>query len=167
MANAKPIPEGFQTLTPHIVVRNASEVIDFYKKAFSAEEVLRIPGPDGKSVMHAELKIGDSMLMLGDEFPDMKGCQAPQSINGTTFTLHLYVQDVDAAFDRAVKAGCQVVMPIMDMFWGDRYGKLTDPFGHHWSIATHTEDVSSEECAKRAEAFFSQKGPGPGCDQSK
>jgi uncharacterized glyoxalase superfamily protein PhnB len=153
----RPIPEGFHTMAPHIIVRGAAQAIDYYKKAFGAEEVMRMPGPDGKTVMHAELKIGDSMLMVCDEFPDM-GCKGPQSIGGTPVTLHLYVPDVDAAFQRAIKAGAQVTMPVTDMFWGDRYGKLKDPFGHEWSVATHKIDVTPEECAKAAASAFSGGG---------
>lgn len=157
--NVKPIPEGFHTLTPHIVVQGAAKAIDFYKKAFGAEEIARMPGPDGQTVMHAELKFGNSMIMMCEEFPDMKdGCRSPQSLKGSSTTLHLYVQDVDTAFDRAVKAGCQVAMPVADMFWGDRYGKLTDPFGHHWSIATHTQDLTVQQVQKNAEAFFANMG---------
>jgi uncharacterized glyoxalase superfamily protein PhnB len=151
---AKPIPEGFHTLTPHIVVRDATKAIEFYKKAFGAEEICRMPGPDGK-IMHAELKIGDSMLMLVDELPEM-GCRSPQTFKGTSVILHLYVQDVDVAVKKAVSAGATVTMPISDQFWGDRYGKLTDPYGHEWSMATHKEDLTPEEIGKRAAAFMSQ-----------
>jgi PhnB protein len=152
-SRVEPIPSGFHTLTPHLVVKGASQAIEFYKKAFGAEEIGRAPSPDGKSIMHAELKIGDSRLMLVDEFPEMD-CRGPQSIGGTPVTIHMYVKDADAAFSRAVAAGAQVRMPLADMFWGDRYGVLTDPFGHAWSIATHKEDVTPEEAAKRAQAEF-------------
>jgi uncharacterized glyoxalase superfamily protein PhnB len=155
MATVKPIPEGFHTLTPHIIVKDADKAIDFYKRAFGAEEIARMPGPDGKTIMHAELKIGDSMLMLAGEFPEM-GCLSPLSVGGTAVTLHLYVEDVDAATERAVKAGATLKMPVADMFWGDRYGAVTDPFGHQWSIATHTQDLSVEEVIKGAEKAFSQ-----------
>lgn len=144
-----PIPAGFHTITPHLVVRNAAQAIAFYKKAFGAEEVMRMPGPDGQSVMHAELKIGDSCVMICDEAPDW-GALSPQSLNGSPVTIHLYVPDADAVYQRAVSAGARATMPLSDMFWGDRYGKLVDPYGHHWSVATHVEDVSPEECAKRA-----------------
>jgi PhnB protein len=157
-ARVEPIPSGFHTLTPHLVVKGASQAIEFYKKAFGAEEIGRAPGPDGKSLMHAELKIGDSRLMLVDEFPEMD-CRGPQSIGGTPVTIHMYVKDADAAFSRAVAAGAQVRMPLEDMFWGDRYGVLTDPFGHAWSIATHKEDVTPEEIAKRAQAAFCAEAP--------
>ena len=149
MAKAKqPIPDGFHTVTPHLIMKDAAGAIEFYKNAFGAEETSRMPGPDGK-VMHAELKIGNSMLMIADEFPDM-GSSGPKSIGGSPVTLHIYVDDVDALFDRAVKAGGKVTMPLADMFWGDRYGRLEDPFGHQWSIGTHTEDLTPEEIGQRA-----------------
>ncbi len=156
-AAAEPIPEGFRTVTPHLVIRNAAEAIEFYKKAFGAEELCRMPSPDGKTVMHAEIKIGDSVLMLCDEFPQM-GAQSPQALGGSPVTVHLYVADVDQAYKRAVDAGATAAMPVQDMFWGDRYGKLTDPFGHHWSIATHTEDLAPEDIGKRAAEAFSHGG---------
>lgn len=157
----KPVPEGFNTLSAHIVVRDCGKAIDFYKTAFGAEEVMRMPGPGGQGVMHAELKIGDSTLMLCDEFPDMGAC-APQKFGGTPVTLHLYVNDADALFNKVVAAGATVKMPVTDMFWGDRYGKVTDPFGHEWSIATHKQDLSPEEIAKGAEAAFANMGKGCG-----
>jgi uncharacterized glyoxalase superfamily protein PhnB len=141
--SAKPIPEGYHTLTPFLTVRDAARAIEFYKQAFGAVERGVMKGPDGK-VMHAELKIGNSIVMLSDEFPEY-GALSPQSIGGTPMGLHIYVDGVDAAFDRAVKAGAHVEMPVMDQFWGDRYGKLKDPFGHKWSIATHTKDLSMDE----------------------
>ena len=146
----KPIPSGFHTLTPHLVVKGASQAIEFYKKAFGAEEIARVSGPDGKSLMHADLKIGDSHVFLVDEFPEMD-CRGPQSIGGTAVTIHMYVEDVDAAFGKAVAAGAQVKMPLADMFWGDRYGVLADPFGHAWSMAAHKEDLTPEEIRKRAQ----------------
>jgi PhnB protein len=151
MNRIKPIPNGFHTLTPHLVVKGASQAIEFYKRAFGAEELGRMAGPDGKSVMHADLKIGDSHVFLVDEFPEMD-CRGPESIGGTPVTIHVYVEDVDAAFGKAVAAGAQVRMPLADMFWGDRYGVLTDPFGHSWSMASHKEDLTPEEIAKRAPA---------------
>jgi uncharacterized glyoxalase superfamily protein PhnB len=150
----KPIPTGFHTLTPHLVVKGAGKAIEFYKKAFGAEEIGRMPGPDGKSIMHADLVIGDSHVFLVDEFSEM-GLRAPQSLGGTPVTIHLYVEDVDAAFGKAVAAGAQVKMPLSDMFWGDRYGVLTDPFGHSWSMATHKEDLTPEEIGKRSRTAFS------------
>jgi len=149
---AKAIPEGYYTVTPHLVVKDAGGAIEFYKKAFGAEEVFRMPGPGGK-VMHAELKIGNSHVMINDEMPDY-GALGPQSIGGTPVTLHLYVNDVDSTFKRAISAGGKEEMAVADMFWGDRYGKLVDPYGHKWSVATHKEDVSPEECARRMEKEF-------------
>ena len=149
----KPIPEGFNTLTPHLVVKGASKAIDFYKKAFGAEEIRRMPGPDGKSIMHAELKVGNSRLMLVDEFPEMNA-RGPESIGGTPVTIHMFVEDADTVFKRAVNAGAQVRMPLGDMFWGDRYGVLADPFGHLWSIATHREDLAPEEIRNRMQTSF-------------
>ncbi len=146
---AKPVPDGFHTVTPHLVCREASRAIEFYKRALGAEELGRLPGPDGKSIMHATLKIGDSVIMLCEEFPQM-GAQSPLALGGTPITLHLYVQDADAAFERAVSAGATVTMPLTDMFWGDRYGVVKDPFGHQWSIATHQRDLSDAEIAKAA-----------------
>ena len=147
------VPEGYHTITPYIRCRGAGKAIDFYKAAFGAEEVGRMLAPDGHTVMHAEIRIGDSIIMLGDEFPDMHAL-GPQSVGGTTGGLHLYVADVDAAVARAVRAGAKVTMPAADMFWGDRYAKLLDPFGHEWSIATHIEDPTPEQMAERAKAAF-------------
>jgi uncharacterized glyoxalase superfamily protein PhnB len=157
-AEAKPVPEGFHTITPHLCVRNAGEAIEFYKKAFGAEEIFRMPGPDGHGVMHAEVKIGNSHLMMCDEMPQMEHWVSPAKLNGTAVCLHLYVEDVDRAFQRAVDAGATPSMPVMDAFWGDRYGKVTDPFGHEWSIATHQQDLTPEEIAKGAEEFFANLG---------
>lgn len=152
MANVKPIPEGFRTITPHLVCKGAASAIDFYRRAFGAEEIFRMPGPDGKSIMHAEVKIGDSVLMLCDEFEGM--CRSPQTLNGSPVTIHLYVNDVDSAYKRAVDAGAKATMPPMDAFWGDRYGKLVDPFGHEWSMATKKEDVPPAEIGRRAAEAF-------------
>jgi PhnB protein len=140
------IPKGYHTVTPYLTVRDAARAIEFYKQAFGATERGVMKGPDGK-IMHAELMIGDSILMLADEFPEF-GALSPQSTGGTSTGLHIYVKDVDSAFDRALKAGGSVEMPVSDMFWGDRYGKLKDPFGHKWSIATHTADLSADEMKK-------------------
>lgn len=153
--SVKPIPTGYHTLTPHLTVRGAARAIEFYKRAFGAKELERMPGPGGTNIVHAELKIGDSIVFLADEFPDM-GARAPESLGGTTGSLHLYVKDVDAAFARAVAAGAQVRMPVSDMFWGDRYGKVVDPFGHEWGLGTHKEDLTPAEIGKRAQAFFAQ-----------
>lgn len=153
------IPRGYHTVTPHLTVRGAAEAIDFYTRAFGARERGRMPGPDGKAIMHAELQIGNSIVFLADEFPGM-GCRAPQTLGGATGTLHLYVRDVDRAFERAVAAGAEVRMPVTDMFWGDRYAKVADPFGHEWGLATHKEDLSAREIGRRAAAFFARMGGG-------
>jgi uncharacterized glyoxalase superfamily protein PhnB len=145
-SSVKPIPDGMHSLTPHLVCANAAAAIDFYVKAFNAVEQGRLPGPGGK-IMHASLRIGDSALMLVDEMPEW-GSLGPKSLKGSPVTIHLYVQDVDAAVEQAVAAGAKVTMPVADMFWGDRYGQLEDPFGHRWSVATHTRDVSPEEMKK-------------------
>lgn len=143
MSQVKPIPEGMHTVTPHLVCAGASDAIAFYIKAFNAIEVGRIAGPQGK-LIHGAIRIGDSTVMLVDEFPEM-GAIGPKSLKGSPVTIHLYVEQVDAAFERAVAAGARIKMPLADMFWGDRYGVLEDPFGHYWSLATHVRDVSPEE----------------------
>jgi PhnB protein len=145
MSNAavKAIPEGMHTLTPHLVCAGASGAIDFYKKAFGAVELSRMPGPNGK-LMHGAVRIGDSVMMLTDEFPD-HGSFGPNALKGSPVVLHLYVPDVDASIAQAAAAGCTVTMPVTDMFWGDRYGQVTDPYGHRWSIATHTREVTPDE----------------------
>jgi PhnB protein len=140
------IPQGMHSVTPHLVCAGAAKAIEFYKSAFGAEECARLPGPDGR-LMHAAVKIGDSQVMLVDEMPEW-GALGPKSLKGSPVTIHLYVDDVDAVVARAVKAGAKVTMPVADQFWGDRYGKLEDPFGHHWSVATHVRDVSMEEAQK-------------------
>ncbi len=142
-STAKPIPDGMRSLTPHLCIAGAADAIEFYKKAFSAVEVTRLPGPNGR-LMHAMLRIGDSALMLNDEFPEMGGL-GPKSLKGTPVTIHLYVEDADAVFAQAVAAGATVRMPIADMFWGDRYGILVDPFGHQWSVATHKQDLTPQQ----------------------
>jgi PhnB protein len=152
MSNVKPIPAGYRTVTPYLVVRDAARAIEFYKKAFGATELVRMPDPSGK-IMHAEIRIGDSMIMLGDENP-ARGAQSPQSLGGSPVSIFLYIEDVDALAKQAIAAGATVIMPIQDMFWGDRYGTLTDPFGHSWGIATHKEDVTPEEMHKRTKAAF-------------
>ena len=148
----KHIPDGYSAVTPYITVKGGSKAIEFYKRAFGAQEGDRMTGPDGESVMHTELKIGDSMVMLSDELPQM-GSRSPQTLGGTTAGIFLYVPDVDAAFKRAIDAGAEAIMPPADMFWGDRFGKLVDPFGHEWAVATHKEDLSREEIHKRGAAF--------------
>jgi PhnB protein len=152
MATVKPIPEGYHSLTPYLVVEDAPAAIEFYKKAFGAEELFRMPGPDGK-VAHAEIKIGDSMLMLSEANPQY-GSRSPKALGGSPASILVYVENVDAAFDRAVKAGAKVEMPVQNMFWGHRFGKLTDPFGHSWQMATHKEDVAPEEMGRRMKAAF-------------
>jgi PhnB protein len=159
MAQVKPVPDCPGTIVPHLALRGAAEAIEFYKKAFGAVELMRMPTPMGL-LGHAHLKIGDSHLFLADEFPGMGSCQAPATLGGTTVSLHLNVEDIDAAFQKAVAAGAKAIMPPMDMFWGDRFGKVYDPFGHEWSMATHKEDLSPEEMKKRGEAAFAQMGQG-------
>ena len=148
--SARPIPEGYHTVTPTLVVDGAAAAIEFYRRAFGAVELFRMPAPDGQKLWHAEIQIGDSRLMLSDELPEMCGTPSPKTLGGTPVGIHLYVEDADAAVQRAVDAGATVVMPLTDMFWGDRFGTILDPIGHHWSIATHVEDVSGEEIARRA-----------------
>ena len=154
---AKPIPDGYHSVTAALTVRDGARAIDFYKQAFGAQERMRVHGPDGNSIMHAELQVGDSIVMLSDESPEM-GCLAPVTRGGTTRSLFMYVPDVDAAFQRAVSAGAKVVMPVMDMFWGDRFGSVEDPSGHRWGLATHKEDVAPDEMARRQKEFFASMG---------
>ena len=146
MAKAQAIPQGMHVVTPHLVCAGAADAIEFYKKAFGAKDEARLAGPDGK-LMHAMIRIGNSAIMLADEMPEW-GSLGPKALKGSPVTIHLYVDDVDAVVARAVKAGAKVTMPVADQFWGDRYGKLEDPFGHHWSVATHVRDVSMEEAQK-------------------
>lgn len=150
MSDVQAVPTGYHTVTPYLIVKDAAPAIEFYKQAFGAKELMRMPGPDGR-ISHAELQIGDSRLMLASEFPQM-GARSAESIGGTPVTLFLYVEDVDALAAQATAAGATVLMPVQDMFWGDRYGKLADPFGHRWDIATHKENVAPEELPKRAAA---------------
>ena len=150
-------PQGYHTVTPSLFVAGAAKAIEFYKKALGAEELMRFPGPDGK-IMHAEIKVGDSIIMLADEMPDMGG-KGPKSIGGTPVSLFVYGENVDAAWKRAIDAGCQEVVPLADQFWGDRTGCLEDPFGHQWWLATHVQDLTPEEIRKNAEAHFSQMQP--------
>jgi PhnB protein len=151
MANVKPIPDEYPRVTPYLIVDGASAAIEFYARVFGASERMRMPGPDGK-IGHAELQLGDSMIMLADEYPEMDQ-RSPKTIGGTPVTLSVYVEDVDDTFDRAVQAGAKALRPVEDQFYGDRAGQFEDPFGHRWSIATHVEDVPPEEMAKRAEAM--------------
>lgn len=150
--SVKPIPDGYGTVTPTITVHEAAKAIEFYKKAFDAQEIFRFPSPDGKTIMHAEIKIGNSIVMLNDEFPQMN-CRSPQSIGGTGSSIFLYVNDADATFNKAVSAGAKPLVPLMDAFWGDRFGSIQDPFGHVWSIATHKKDMTPEEIKTAQEAF--------------
>lgn len=143
----KPIPEGYHTVTPYLTVNDAAQAIEFYKRAFGATELHRMQGPNGK-IMHAEIRIGDSNIMLADEMPGMEN-RAPQSLGAATGGLFLYVNDVDAAYQKATAAGAKATQPPADMFWGDRYGRLTDPFGHSWSLGTHKEDVAPDEMKRR------------------
>jgi PhnB protein len=145
----KPIPEGYHTVTPYLIVDGAAEAIEFYKRAFGAVEIDRALSPDGKKIMNASIQIGDSRIMLNDEFPEMN-CKGPLTIGGTPFTLHLYVEDADAVFDQAVAAGATVIMPIDDAFWGDRYGCVTDPYGHNWGIATRKRVMTDEDLKQLA-----------------
>jgi uncharacterized glyoxalase superfamily protein PhnB len=151
-ANVTPIPEGYHTITPGLILDDADRAIAFYKEAFGAEELGTMRCPEGK-VMHSALKVGDSILFLSDEFPQCQS-RSPRTLGHTSVSLYLYVEDADAAFDRAVAAGAEVTCPVTDVFWGDRFGAVRDPFGHMWSLASRKEILSREETARRAEAFF-------------
>ena len=157
MPEVKAVPPGFHTLTPHLTVRDADKALEFYKNALGAEVLHVARMPDGK-VMHAGLQIGDSMLMLNDEAPEF-GALSPLSTGGTGVTIHIYTENVDAAFNRAVSAGARVKMPLMDQFWGDRYGIVADPFGHNWSIATHVKDMSPEEMQRAQDEAMAKMPP--------
>jgi len=156
------IPEGYHTVTPHLVIKGAEKAIEFYQKAFGAELKGGVfKGPDGK-VMHAELSIGDSTLMLADEIPGMGDASAPQTLGGTTTTLTVYTDNVDQLFDRAVKAGARTTMPLANQFWGDRYGHVKDPFGHSWALAQHIEDVAPAEMERRGREAVTQMAKAAG-----
>ena len=146
----KPIPEGYSTITPYLAVDDASAAIEFYKRAFGAKEIGRMPGPDG-GIAHAELEIGDSKVMLSDPFPQ-SSAQPPKKVGATTASIFMYVEDTDAAIKKAADAGATITMEAEDQFWGDRFGSVEDPFGHTWAIATHVEDLSPEEIAERGKA---------------
>ena len=161
MAAVNPIPEGFHTLTPHIVVADAGKAIEFYKTAFAAEEVAIMPGPGG-AIMHAELRIGDSILMMCQAHPGM-GAVGPDTLKGSPVTLHIYTTDTDALIKRAADAGAKITMPAENTFWGDRYGRIEDPFGHNWSIATHLEDLTPEQMNERAAKAMGGHSCGEGC----
>ena len=153
---AKPVPDGYQTVTPHLVLDDCAKAIEFYKTAFGARDLIRMPGPEGK-IVHAEIRVGSSRVMMSDEMPSMGQpgvYKSPRAAGLNTAALFLYVADVDKWFARAVKAGCTVRMPLMDMFWGDRYGQVIDPFGHTWGMATHTEDLTPKQVAARQKAAF-------------
>jgi len=150
------IPEGMHTITPHITLRNAAQAIEFYKKAFGAEELGRSLTPDGK-IMHAAVRIGDSLIMMNDEFPNM-GSSSAEALGGTNVTLHIQTEDVDSLFDRAVKAGAKPTMPLANQFWGDRYGQVVDPFGQRWSVATRVEQLTPQEIEARAREVFAKAG---------
>ncbi len=150
-------PKGFSSVTPHMVIKDCANAIDFYKKALGAEEIYQSKMPDGK-VMHAMIQIGNSIIMLADEFPAM-GAVGPNTLGGTSTTLHIYTDDADKLFNQAVSAGATPTMPIADMFWGDRYGQIKDPYGHSWAIATHTRDVSPEEMEKAMKEMSAKGHP--------
>jgi uncharacterized glyoxalase superfamily protein PhnB len=152
--NVKHIPEGYSTITPILTVHDGAGMIEFYKNAFGAEERFRMPMPDGKGIAHAEMKIGNSVFMMGDEMPHEESSRSPQSLGGTPVGFYIYVEDVDKAFDRAVSAGATVKMPVENMFWGDRMGTVIDPSGYMWSLATQVENVSPEELEKRSKKEF-------------
>jgi PhnB protein len=154
----RPVPPGYHTVTPYLVVKNGGKALDYYQEAFGTTDVKRMDAPDGR-IMHAEFKIGDSMVMLSEE---MGPNRSPESFGGSPVSIFLYVEDVDSVFNRAVKAGAKADMPPQDMFWGDRFGKLTDPFGHHWALATHIEDVAPEEMDKRAQEAMAQMAQSAG-----
>lgn len=149
----KPIPNGYRTVTPSLTLKDSQKAIEFYKRALGAKVVDLFPNPTGRGIMHATIQIGDSMIMMGDENP---GCKSAESLGGSPISLFVYVPNVDAAFKQAIEAGATVVMPVADMFWGDRAGHLKDPFGYSWMIATHMRDLTKEQIAKGAEAFFAQ-----------
>lgn len=159
MANVKPIPDGYHAVTPYLAIAGAAKAIEFYKQAFGAKERFRMPSPDGAGVGHAELQIGDSVLMLADEFPAMD-FHGPRKGEGTSVMLHLYVSDVDATQARAIRAGARELRPVKDQFYGDRSGTIEDPFGHLWSIATHKEDLTPDQIARRAAEEFGKPPPG-------
>ena len=154
--NVKPVPDGYHTVTPYLVQKDTNKALDYYQKAFGAEVIMSMPGAGGK-IMHAEMKIGDSFVFMSDEFPEWSpDTKSPQTVGAVTGTVFLYVTDVDAVYKRAVDAGARSIMPPSDMFWGDRFGKVADQFGHHWGIATHIEDVPPGEIGKRQAEWMKQ-----------
>jgi len=150
---SRAIPKGFHSITPYLTVQDVPQAMDFYARAFGAEEVMRVNGPEGK-ISHGEIKIGDSIMMIAGEMPNGR-LRSPQSLGGTTASIVLYVKDVDSVFEQALAAGAKEEQPLANMFWGDRYGRVSDPFGHLWLLATHVEDVSPEEMARRAQEMSS------------
>jgi uncharacterized glyoxalase superfamily protein PhnB len=151
------IPEGFRSVTPMLVLKDARKAVDFYKKALGAEALMVMPGPDGKGVMHAEIRIGNSIVMMGEECPGAP-CKSAETMGGSPVSFYLYVENVDEAFKVAIAAGAEVEMPVQEMFWGDRMGSVRDPFGYSWSLATHTRDLTPEEISKGAQEAFAQMG---------
>ena len=156
--SVQPIPTGQENLIPHLVCDPCSEAIEFYKKAFGAEEIMRMPAPDGRRIMHAEIRIGKNLVFLVDDFPEFCGgkSESPKVLKGTPVTIHRYVENCDAAIKRAVDAGANILMPAQDMFWGDRYGAVTDPFGHKWSLATHIKDLTPDQVRSAMKEAFAQ-----------
>lgn len=154
MSKVKPIPAGYHSVTPYLFIKNAASAIDYYKDVFGATERMRMPGPNGR-IMHAELQIGDSIVMLADENPSI-GAKSPETVGGASCSLHVYVEDVDSTTKKAVDGGAKLVRPVKDEFYGDRSGTIVDPFGHMWSVATHIEDVAPEEMKKRMTKAMSQ-----------
>ena len=150
----KAIPDGYHTVTAHLIIRDTAKALDFYKKAFGAEETVRMPGPGGK-IMHAEMRIGNSVVMMGEESLEC-GSKSPQTLGGAPVSFYIYTENVDAAWKRAIDAGCKVKMPLADMFWGDRAGWMTDPFGHDWGVAQHTRDLTPEQIKKGQEEMMKQ-----------
>ncbi len=157
--SVQPIPAGHENLIPHLVLDRCADALEFYKKAFGAEEIHRMPSPDGRRIMHAAIRIGKSYVFLGDDHPEMCGgkSQTPKALGGNSISLHLYVEDCDAAIKRAESAGATVMMPATDMFWGDRYGVIVDPFGHKWAFATHIKDMTPTEMQAAGKEFFAKQ----------
>lgn len=160
-SQVKRVPEGFHTITPGLVVNGAQKAVDFYKEAFGAEVIFLKTSKDGSKILHCEIRIGDSRIFVNDEFPEM-GSRGPKLIGGSPVSLNLYVEDSDALFERAVAAGATVIMPLADQFWGDRWGMVSDPFGHVWSVASHIADLSPEEIERASEEYFSKQGNSQG-----
>jgi uncharacterized glyoxalase superfamily protein PhnB len=158
-SDVKPVPEGYHTITPSLAVNNAADALEFYKRALEAEEICRMASPDGDMIVHAEMRIGNSVFFLADECPDME-FRSPTSLGGSPVGFYLYVEDADASFNRAVQAGATSVRAVEDMFWGDRLGTVADPYGHKWTFSTHVKDVSPEEMEEASHAFFKQMAEG-------